>query len=111
MIYPPSKTEHTATKYIYLAYYPPIISLFILMISSIIHSYLQKNNYMFYTSIIVFPFIYTSFVVWVYLILDYMLCIINRYGSDSLLNFNQNNDDRYVPANIPESNNSNESVL
>lgn len=109
MIYPPSKITHTATEYLYLAYYPPIIAVFISMVGYNIYSYINGNKYAFYMSLFIFPIIYTSFVVWIHLILDYMLCIINKYGKDSLLDLRT--DTSYVPVNIPENNQTNESNI
>lgn len=89
MLFPPSKTNHIAVNHLYVAYYPPIIALFILMIGYLIQVYLDKNYFDFCIGMFVFPFVLSSFVVWIHMILDFMLCIINRYGKDSLLDLSE----------------------
>tara|TARA_B100002019_G_scaffold269627_1_gene262568 strand:+ start:221 stop:616 length:396 start_codon:yes stop_codon:yes gene_type:complete len=89
MLFPPSKTNHEAVNQVYIAYYPPIIALFISMLGYLIKVYLDKNYFDFCIGMIVFPFVLGPFVVWIHLILDFMLCIINRYGKDSLLDLSE----------------------
>lgn len=89
MLFPPSKTNHVAVNNVHLAYYPPIIALFISILGYLIKVYLDKNYFDFCIGMMVFPFVLGPFVVWIHLILDFMLCIINRYGKDSLLDLSE----------------------
>jgi hypothetical protein len=93
MLFPPSKTNHIAVNHVHIAYYPPIISLFIFMIGYLVDVYNKCNYLDFGIGMTIFPFILGSFVVWLHLVLDVILCIINRYGKDSLLDLrgNENN--------------------
>ena len=51
--------------------------------------YIDGNYFDFGVGMVVFPFVLSSFVVWLHLILDFMLCIINKYGKDSLLDLSE----------------------
>ena len=89
MLFPPSKTNHMAVNHTYLAYYPPIIALFISVSGYLVKMYIDGNYFDFGVGMVVFPFVLSSFVVWLHLILDFMLCIINKYGKDSLLDLSE----------------------
>ncbi len=89
MLFPPSKTNHIAKNHVHFAYYPPIISLLIFMIVYLVDVYNNANYRDFGISMTIFPFILGSFIVWLHLVLDVILCIINRYGKDSLLDLSE----------------------
>ena len=66
MLFPPSKTNHIAVNHVHLAYYPPIISLFIFMIGYLVDVYNKYNYLDFGIGMSVFPFVLGSFVVWLH---------------------------------------------
>ena len=98
IFFPPSKTNHLGPKYIGIAFYIPLLLLLTFMIGFIIDSKKSANYYNFYSSLLLFPFIYISFIIWLHLILDYLCSMINHYGKDSLLQLSNPNNCKYNPV-------------
>lgn len=104
LLKPPSNTNHIGINYISLAFYPPIVSITISMLSTIIYLGTQKNYYYMWLSLFLFPILWVSAIIWVHLILDVMNSIISNNNKNGLLKLGEN--PTYSPLSIPIQNNS-----
>ena len=99
LLKPPSTTNHIGIDYISWGFYPPIISITITMLSTIIYLGIQKNYYYMWLSIFIFPILWGSIIIWIHLLLDVMNTIIYSNYKNGLLKLGEN--PVYNPLSIP----------
>lgn len=104
LLKPPSTTNHIGIEYISWGFYPPIISITISMLSTIIYLGIQKNYYYMWLSLCIFPILWGSIIIWLHLILDVINTIIHNNYRNGLLKLGEN--PVYNPLSIPIQNQS-----
>lgn len=104
LLKPPSTTNHIGMEYISWGFYPPIISITISMISTIIYLGITKKYYYMWLSLFIFPILWVSSIIWIHLILDVMTSIIYNNNKNGLLTLGEN--PVYNPISIPIQSNS-----